>query len=1512
MIQVPGFHSGRGIVPERLAKPGAKRAKAPAFERVETESLTDKEKQIPLSELYATENDLLEGIASTTPEQLHASGNQQRQRKIAAEIKIAKKATGKLRLIEPELAAGRAPTADEIEAVNQRNQRVREFETTLRASFGPTPSRPEPTPTLIGPPAPPIVVPSAAVMAAAGGPPVSVPPPANPIQAAYDARNIAEGQRLNVAAGVAAGGTAESGGAMLPPGGSRRRAASAGTPEASLSGGGIIRVHVVDITKGTVTVTNPTALRPEKAAATAATGTAAATTAAKTPAVPEGATKFGPQGGVRPGEYGAKRVGPGESPPNIDTATMTAAAMAEVRADKQAAVAKVAADKAKAAEAKRIATVPFSQRVEEKTQAYLKTMPMAGAPYYAPAGAAEPVRPFEGVELDAAKQLALREELKILGKKPSDLKADTWGARAADLKRRKPELTNAQVKARIQKKVRKLENLVGPGVIGDPGDDLDEFMDNVMAAGGLGPTPRPGRVPAQQNQAKILRKYGLSIEQPVSDVGTTEEVGSDAAEVLRGEKHAARLSGAQARVAQRKQDVLGFPMRAMSTGVLVGVSRAIGPFEAIKSRQSKMERAFGEYQKLEKQQSGEQLEFRAAMKTRRELRRTQAAGVAAGTITPAEAASDFEAFSKPLRETAGHLRDLGTQTNNAYKSYDKLDKAVIKSTDSLQHYSASFVGAIAGGFIGAMAGMIAQPLIQAAAQGISKVGGPVVDALAGWGTTRAQVQGGLRETTTARAGLAESAFAQQYVTVPTDITAPFEQQAAEIAKVQSGAEKLQALRDAMRTYGGGGETVERYLTQPYGGILNTGLFSQQQYTGEIMGSMIGDRGPGNPVPEWAQEQAGNVSAVNNLISKGTPEYALRLAKKGEDAWADVDKQNWLKSAKGLESWGGSSAGFDSFVLVDAATGKIVSAGDAAAAFDKALLGVNQTLLKTNPEQFVEQQRGQIRAQIQGMEAQRQFTIEEAAPMQRGMNWLANPTQPFGTGWMPGMQNAAGLMSGYAGNPSTAAAVGAAYGGMPAVPGISSYSQALAISSPGTGGMKAGAGIPPEAIESFNKYKGYGQQAFDAVSKAAEDGKAKLKKVVPPEAFKQMEDLGAQSVALQTQLSGIQTERATTKYNHDLDLANRSLRDAQQLTGQIGKNNSDNVGYYEKQLLVINRQSTALGLMLQQRQITTQKAIAGFAVPGETMQIRMARRKEAEIEADVAQKQLNLSKSAFGTEIKLVDAQNLRQVADAAYAVSDMTKDWAAMWDTKAIENALTLVQAALEIPTTEANAWVGYFTGYRQYMIQLSVELAALTETNVSDMITAIDAKIKSSPFFSLLFGNAETPVPTEGSASGPNSSGNGTPGERGSGPRTGTRTRTNSSVADVIAANPDLDWTSVLGPLGTGAPNSYIAPSSLTQSPTAAGRIWEQRNKPKVKTGVVDAGDYPSNVGSIPARTAGYFPTAMPSGTTNNNQKFEIKPVFNIHVSQLDQEQVADLTTKVVKSINTALALVGLRPVAR
>jgi hypothetical protein len=1183
MLMEPSFISRRGIsIPKRLARGNRRghRIGAPIGR-----PLTSEERSKSLAELEADRDALIAQIAQPLPENELRSlpGGKERQRTVAAEILIARRAHARERL---KRAESQGDVLGQAYAERDLNLASGQLPAALAGTYAPTyrDIRKEPEATPVGPPAPPIVVPGAAAMAAAGGPPPAVPT----------------------------------------------------TPAAPTPSGGVIHV-IVDSGQIMATITNidkiKVAARAEKAEVKAKTAT-----------VPKGKAEEEPL-----------KIGARSSLRRMPTVGEAAAKLA----------------------------IPFNQRVQQKYEKFTATTTGVGGSYYQPVGgvAAERITPLGGgPEERVLRRMALQETLKPLGLTPADTVADTWGVKAAELKRRKPDLTSAQVRQRIQKQVNK--RLVKPGIIG-PDEDLDEFMDNVMAVAGLGPPPRAGRAPAQLTQSKILKKYGLNIEEPVTNVGAVKELGTATA---------ARFAGAQARIAQRQQDVLGFPMRALSTGVLVGVSRLLGPFESIKARQSQAAKAFSEYQTLQKSYATEQLEFRAGMHARRQLRSTLGAAITAGTVTPEQAATDLKTFSEPLRETAVGLRDLGKRTNEAYKSYDKLDKAVIRSTDNVQHFAASFVGGMAGGFIGAIAGMLTQPLIQAVSMTVEKVGGPIADKLVGYAVTRERTIGTLAAATAQQGGLGAQAFAAQYLNVPTAATGPLAGQAVAQAETISAAKQFESYRDLYRTVKGMPQGLAGFspaLTSTQGPLGNP-LLADYKSIVELIGSEFQSQGtpiPGGMAPTARTkitqnpENAAWAEQINALIAYGaktpkggTAPYRLAEAPTGESKAETTARQQALAAA-GLRSV--SDAGY---AVVDAFGNVVTDANKLAEAANY----VSKSFTRINPEEYINLNRPQWRAQIEGAALQNQFQIKTAIPVQRFMDYITNPPLKPGTGILPGINAAANQE-------------------FPAM---------------GYNAAKGMVRMDPSVIGSYDSLTNSIKKSQDALSGLAEKGRAALAALnVPPGTIAQIEALGKEIAAKQERIGGIQANLSWTQYLHDSTIAKRTVTDMLQLTGQLGKANGDNVGYYERQLLLLNRQSTALGLMLQQRQITTQQAIAGFAVEGDTPEIRMARRKEAMVEADIAQKQLNISKKSFGIEIKLVDAQNLRQLQDAVYALQSLERTFRAGIKVGLLQQDIENAQRFRDSLIPEAAAWISFREGYETTMISIAQDLAARMDAAVADVL---------------------------------------------------------------------------------------------------------------------------------------------------------------------------------------------------
>jgi hypothetical protein len=1286
---------------------------------------------------------------------------------------------------------------------------------------------------------------------------------------------------------------------------------SAGTPGGGMvSVSGVVDVRIVDSIA--LTIANPTALRPEKVAA-AATGTAAATTAAKTPAVPEGATAYGPKearpvvaagpvdkrgetirmlGEVLPAARQAERAAGtarGARQKNLRAggrASLTGMQMqqtAEAAVQKEEADAKAAADKARAAEAKRFAALPFSKRVEEVAQKHLEDLRNSST-YMPPATgvAAAPIRPFNpatsAVEERGARLLAMREELAPLGLRPSEIEDRTWTDKARALAAQHAPGTRepwrpALVRGTIKREFKK--NVIAKGVKDEwgPGDE-EAFYSRIFTDAGIADLPAPPRAPGTARTPMAARAMGADkqLTNAMRRLGITPAP-VDQEKAARGLEYPNEEGGEpldpyeflrrNVATAQSKRGELS--SRALSTMGVQYVGRKFGPWGRIHQREVELTAATTKAK-------GEVGEYKT-LRGEYEAQAPIVMGLRTSARAPGATAEDKASFVELRRR----FLDLGKAThaqakvaNDAVMAQAELSAKITTTGDTVQHFGASFAGGVVGGFVGAMAGMIAQPLIQGVSQAVAQIGGPIVDSLLGWQMTQAKTTGAISQTTQAQAGFGQAAVAAQYQTIsPTLLNAGAGGQAGfnavgEQSRVMAANEKLVAYRDYLRTKKNIGTGATPALTEASGGILGGWIGAERKHTAEVINSMV---------PDLGRVEA--TKTINELLggATGKPEYQFRETEATgyEASNPDVRAQWAWEQANGMEAVAGNR-----MVLVDAA-GNIVSAGKAASAFASSLTSATKAVDKTNPEEYIRANENQIQAQIGGLEAQKQYTLDTSIPMQRGMNWLTSPQLPFGTSWMPGTQgNTPGfpsptLVDQY--SKEMQPFVGEAQGKVGAIPaGLGPMGYTF------EGGLEASKyKIPADATQSFNQYKQVGQSAFKAVQDAAEAGiQTMLKAGVPAATINSLREYGAQAIALQSAIAAVQVGRSETKYQHDLAIANRALGDARQLTGQIGKNNSDNVGYYERQLLLINRASTALSLQLQQRSITTQMALAQFSVPGETGEERYARRQEKEIEAGIAQQQLNLSKQAFGTEIKLVDATNMRQLKDTAYALSDLKLDRQAALFTAGLQNALALVQAAVESITPEVAAYTGFFDSINSLQREMAVQIAAITGANVKTMITTVEDAIAGLVSrFPWLFGTAG--ITANAPSQAPGGEHSGTSGEQTPRPEDSRYRPGTAPVAPRYGPRDRAIWGARLG---------------ITPKSAAGGRGADMGNP-----------------------SAGYaFPNPVAvttTTTTNNNQKVEVTNNFNVDVKNLSEEQVRDFTTQVVKNINTALSLVGLRPVA-
>lgn len=141
--------------------------------------------------------------------------------------------------------------------------------------------------------------------------------------------------------------------------------------------------------------------------------------------------------------------------------------------------------------------------------------------------------------------------------------------------------------------------------------------------------------------------------------------------------------------------------------------------------------------------------------------------------------------------------------------------------------------------------------------------------------------------------------------------------------------------------------------------------------------------------------------------------------------------------------------------------------------------------------------------------------------------------------------------------------------------------------------------------------------------------------------------------LQKTVADLSAEAGRASWANTIRLSLRSIKvAADTLAGASGKT-GHTLGLLEGRMYRISRQSQALGLELQQRQITTQLALAQFQAPGETGEERYFRQKERIAEAGIAQRQLGYSKETYALsgEAKQIEMKYALQDAQAAHDVA---------------------------------------------------------------------------------------------------------------------------------------------------------------------------------------------------------------------------------------------------------------------
>lgn len=221
----------------------------------------------------------------------------------------------------------------------------------------------------------------------------------------------------------------------------------------------------------------------------------------------------------------------------------------------------------------------------------------------------------------------------------------------------------------------------------------------------------------------------------------------------------------------------------------------------------------------------------------------------------------------------------------------------------------------------------------------------------------------------------------------------------------------------------------------------------------------------------------------------------------------------------------------------------------------------------------------------------------------------------------------------------------------------------------------------------------------------------------------MDDASSYAKQISDLQIGIQTSQAAyaaKQYDFSLFQAKRSLADAKALAGDLTGASKDNLGYIERQTWELQRQSQLLGFELTQRGINFKKALAGFIVPGLTPEEQAARVEQAKIEADYAQKQLDIQKKLFGLSGQGFKITASRAVIDLGRQVGLLTEGREVTLKTAKAEAKIATLVKLMDEPRATVEMFWQEAINKSQDIEKRITDLATATGEALADVANAV------------------------------------------------------------------------------------------------------------------------------------------------------------------------------------------------
>jgi hypothetical protein len=773
------------------------------------------------------------------------------------------------------------------------------------------------------------------------------------------------------------------------------------------------------------------------------------------------------------------------------------------------------------------------------------------------------------------------------------------------------------------------------------------------------------------------------------------------------------------------------PQRALSTSIVQIAENLLGGREGPLQRLAQVQNRLGDVnaladrgQVLRAAQVQAYIPFRAAREQIRGLNAT-------GAPIPTELARGAAQLTKEFQGLQKQSAKNSTALKIASEDVERLAKTAVTGGDVLRNLAAGAVGGVAGGLV---AGAVAQ-VGQVAIQGAVAALGPLIEKMTGFQGTTARVTGALSDATRASSGNVRAVVAN--AAAQTGLSkANYDALSPAIAQrtaIEAGNKNLTDQVDLLRASQNitrGGQSGPLGFLQPGGGIpglsRSTGGFLGSDFGATpstletVTGQLPGRDSISQAMPFFAYTAnnllgglPGLLSASNSQNELASPEgqqtlkffnnqlekagSSLKLLSNATDAQIGATRE-------ALKQAGATADQIDQFtrdrLAIVGANGAPIAPGQGT----QFLTQLNQGSVMPDPDLMLESMRGQIQAtarQIQRELAQGLSNNQAAA----ALNNLAQPPAPLGRG----------------------------------------------ILSPNA---------PQSVRDRIASRQGEYDTAVGRNLAYGEPGEAFLDKLKVPQSLRQdLADVGRQIDDITGKMAQRQADNFWVDYNHNVDLAKRSVSD---LVGLAGKTSvsvggeaigASKVGQREAQNLALSRESQLLGFNQQQNALNLQTALAGFGTQGLTGEERAARMEQAKKEAAIQQRQLDIGRTVAGNQYANTKEINERSLSDAEFQLNSLFRQRDLVVDIQIDQ------QQMAELEKTRQNilADIGSYTAAGNAAISAESQFITQFETATGTILTNVEKIAKA-------FEDAFGPVPKgDGSAGGFNAGNPGT-GQQGQG----------------------------------------------------------------------------------------------------------------------------------------------------